>query len=246
MDRMLRLALAAALTLTLATAAKADVIFSNFGAGDAFGNSGRILEGEDVNSTADVDQAASFSVGASSYMLTDVALGIFVRDTPSIGTGPLDILIAEDDGGVPGNVLRTLAKNVNATGKQVLAAADDGSLMLNANSIYWVIADGKDTFDGSWNFNSIGDVGDTAGRTDNGPWNLRPDDDRYALRVEGRLVPEPATLSLLGLGAMGLLALGRRRESLGQGLVARRLRFMPSHARPRSNRGPYERSPFLS
>jgi hypothetical protein len=212
MKRMLPLAVAGALTVTFAASAQADVIFNNFGAGDAFGNSGRIIEGEDVNSIADVDQAASFAVGATSYMLTDVALGIFVRETPNVGTGPLDILIAEDDGGVPGNVLRTLPKNVNATGKQVLAATDDGSLLLEANTVYWVIADGKDTFDGAWYFNSIGDIGDTAGRSDLNPWNLRPDDDRYALRVEGRPVPEPGALTLLGLGTLGLLAPRWRRK----------------------------------
>jgi hypothetical protein len=68
--------------------------------------------------------------------------------------------------------------------------------------------DGQTTFDGSWNFNSVGDVGPTAGRSDGFPWNLRPQDDRMALRVEGNAVPEPASLGLLA--CVALLAPRRR------------------------------------
>lgn len=198
--------------LGLAAGAQAAIIFDNFGPGDAFADFGRILEGEGVGSIGNVDQASSFTVGPDSYFLTSVSLGIFVRSSPSIGTGPLDIVLAADAGGSPGATLRTFPLNVNVTGKQIVTGVDDGSFTLNANTTYWVIADGKGDFDGAWYFNTTGDVGLTAGRTNNGAWNLRPDDDRYALRVEGRVVPEPASLALLGLGILGSIGFARNRR----------------------------------
>jgi hypothetical protein len=122
-------------------------------------------------------------------------LGIFITDSPTVGTGPLDVIVAGDAAGSPGAVLRTLPINVNATGKQVITVVDDGTFLLDANTNYWIIADAEDSFRGSWNFNSIGDVGLTAGQSEGNPWNLRPDDDRYALRVEAQIIPEPSTLA---------------------------------------------------
>ncbi len=195
--------------MLVGSSTQAATIFNNFGPGDTFSNGGRIVQGPAVGTIGDVNQAASFTVGATDFLLTDIYLGIHVNDPPNVGTGPLDILVAADAGGSPGGILRTLPINVNSTGKQVITVVD-GAQILSANTTYWIIADGEGSFDGSWNFNSIGDVGLTAGQTEGNPWNLRPMDDRYALRVEGRVVPEPTSGFLTVLSAAGAWAIGRK------------------------------------
>jgi hypothetical protein len=202
----------ATLWLVVGTAftARADIVFNNFGAGDAFSDSGRLLQGESVGTIANVDQAVAFVVGANSYKLTSISLGIFADTSPNVGTGPLNVVLASDSGGLPGASLANQVLNVNTTGKQVVTATFGGSTQLNANTTYWVIADAQTTFDGSWNFNSIGDKGNTAGRSNNGPWDLRVNDDRMALRVQGTLVPEPASLAVIA-GMLGLILRRPRR-----------------------------------
>ncbi len=210
--------LLAALAVIPVSAARADIIFDNFGPGDSFGVVGRILEGENVNMIADVDQAASFVVGADGYLLTQISLGINVRSSPAIGTGPLDVILAADDGGLPGLTLQSFTIDVGATGNQVVTAAYPGTLLLEPGTTYWVIADARDTFDGAWNYNSIGDMGPTAGRSNLGAWNPHVPGERYAFRVEGRLVdvvvPESefALAGLMLLGAGGFTWMRRKRE----------------------------------
>lgn len=198
------------LGLGLPGSASAATIFDNFGPGNSFSASGRIVQGPAVGTIGDVDQASSFTVGATDFLLTNISLGINVQSPPNVGTGPLDVLLTTDAGGSPGAVLRTLPINVNSTGEQVITVVD-GTQILDANTTYWVVADGMGEFDGSWRFNDTGDVGLTAGRSNGNPWNVRPADDRYALRVEGRVVPEPATPWLLSLG-LGSLGIMRRRN----------------------------------
>jgi hypothetical protein len=197
--------------IAFAAAANADVVFSNFGPLDAFGDSGRLLQGPDVGTIGDVNQAAAFSVGPTGFYLTGVDLGINCGG-PGVNTGPINVVVAADAGGSPGAALRTTLVDVTLQGKQVISAAYDGSLPLTANTQYWVIADAEGTFDGGWNFNSIGDVGLTAGQTEGLAWNLRSDDTRYAFRVEGRPVPEAATVALLAAIGLSLATIrGRRR-----------------------------------
>jgi hypothetical protein len=198
------------LVAAVAATARADVIFNNLGAGDSFSAGGLILEGESVGMTADVDQAAAFTVGGSGAYLTGITLGVGVSDSPVNGSGPLDVILAADSGGLPGAALRTLPINVNTTGDQTVSVSDGGTLLLTAGTTYWVIADGKTTFDGAWRFNNTGDTGPTAGRNNGGGWNLHSvDGDRFAFRVEGRLTPEPASLLLVALALSGLLSCGR-------------------------------------
>ena len=196
--------------LAAAPAARGVVVFNNFGAANAFGDSGRLVQGPDVNTIGDVDQAVKFTVGAGGpFDLTSAALGIHAASSPAIGTGPVDVQLAADSAGLPGAVLASATVNVNATGKQLITANFPGLQQLSPNTSYWVIMNGQGAFDGGWNFNSTGDTGPTAGRSDGMAWNLRPDDTRMALRVEGNVIPEPAALGLLTTAAAALL---RRRR----------------------------------
>lgn len=191
--------------------AQAAVIFSNLGPGDSFSSSGRIVQGPAVGTIGDVNQASTFTVGPTDAFLTSVSLGINANDPPNTGTGPVEVGIAADAGGTPGAILRTLSANVGVSGEQLLTVADDGSLLLSAGTTYWVVMDGEAGFDGSWRFNTTGDIGLTAGQTEPNPWNVRIEDDRYALRVDGRLaVPEPTTVLLTLVGAVTALASRRR------------------------------------
>jgi hypothetical protein len=197
----------ALLVSALAANSRADIIFNNLGAGDSFSATGRIIQGESVGTIGNVDQAAAFTVGASPAYLTNITLGIGVSDPPNSGTGPLDVILAADSAGLPGSALRTLPINVDSTGDQAITVSDGGTLLLSPNTTYWVIADGKTSFDGAWRFNSTGDQGPTAGRTNNGAWNLHSiDGERYAFRVEGRVVPEPATATICLAGFLTLAA----------------------------------------
>jgi PEP-CTERM motif len=201
----------AALTISLVSVANADIVFNNFGAGDAFGNSGLLLQGPAVGTIGDVNQAAAFTVGPTGAMLTSIQLGISTGG-PGPGTGPIDVLLAADAAGLPGATLRSSLVNVNMTGKQVISAPFDGSLLLAANTTYWVVADAEGTFDGGWYLNTTGNTGPTAGQTEGFPWNLHAADQRFAFRVQGRLVPEPASLVLSASGVIAVLACGRRRR----------------------------------
>lgn len=189
--------------------AQAAVFFNNFGAGDDFSNVGRILEGPDVMSIGDVNQA-NFYVPMEAHTVESISLGIFVNDSPAIGTGLLNVVVAADAAGAPGAALQTLPIDVMSTGKQIVTATADGSLMLSAGTPYWIIADAEEAFRGSWNFNTIGDNDLTAGQSEPNPWNVRsPDEERYAMRIEG-VVPEPSTLLLVCAGLLGF-AFRRRR-----------------------------------
>ena len=203
-----------------ASSAFADVIYNNLGPGDTFSFSGRILTGPDHISFGDINQAASFSVGPTAHYLTDVVLGLGVRDTPASPFVPssVNVVVREDNSGAPGAGLLTLPYPITTPGDQAITVQDAGSVMLAANTDYWVIADAQGGFDGAWRFNNQGAMGLTAGQTNGNAWNLRPNDEMYALRVNGNpVVPEPATLLLACSGLVGLLGFlsrYRRPESL--------------------------------
>jgi hypothetical protein len=208
-------ALVALLSSAVASSSYATIVFSNFGTGLSFPDSGRILQGPLVGNIADVDQAASFINGPFATVVTDVKLGIYVdspTNSPFDGRGPLDIIIASDAAGLPGAALHTTSLNPNTYLTQIADAPIGATVTLAANTKYWIIADAKGTFDGAWEYNPINDFGPVAGRSNNGPWDLQnANDPRLVFQVEGRTIPEPATATILGIGLAASLCLRRTR-----------------------------------
>lgn len=210
--RVTRIAVLASCLMALTSACQAATIFNNLGPGDTFSVGGRVVQGPDVGTIGDVNQGSSFTVGSTDHYLTSLTLGISVMNPPQDGPGPIDIVLAADAGGAPGAALRTLPTNVGSPGDQLVTVVDDGSLLLDANTTYWVLMDGEGEFNGSWRFNVTGDMGLTAGQTEPNPWNPRAPEERYALRVEGRAaVPEPGTMAM-ALGLLTTVAATRRRS----------------------------------
>jgi hypothetical protein len=158
MKRLGKLVAPVTLALSLVSTAQGVVIFSNFGAGDSFSNTGLLLQGPAVGTIADVNQAAQFTVPAGDYALTQVELGLSIN-----GTGPLNIILAADGGGLPGATLVSAIVNVGAAGQQIVSSAL-APILLSGGTSYWVIADGEGALNGGWNFNNIGEIGLTAGQ----------------------------------------------------------------------------------
>lgn len=207
--RYTSLALAVVITAFCSTS-HADVVFNNFGPGDSFTGGGLILQGPGVGSIGDVNQAAAFTVGPTGAYLTGIDIGI-TAGGPGPSTGPIDIVLAADAAGLPGAALQNSIVNVTTTGQQIASAGYPGTLLLAPNTTYWVIADAEGSFDGGWDFNSIGETGPTAGQSEGFPWSLHNPEQRFVFRVEGRLIPEPVSSLLLMSGVAGM-TLGFRRR----------------------------------
>ena len=178
-----------------------------------FAISGRILSGPDHDAFGNINQATSFSVRPTAHYLTDVVLGLGVPDPPASPFVPssVNVVVAADAAGAPGAVRLTMPYSITTPGDQAISVQDAGSVLLDANTNYWVIAHAQGEFSRAWRFNSEGAMGLTAGQTNENAWNLRPNDEMLALRVEGnRAVPEPATLYL---ALLSLLVLPRRKHA---------------------------------
>ncbi len=197
----------AALTIIGTSAAQAAIIFDNFGPGDATAPGGRLVQGPDVGTIGDVDQAIKLRF-ATPVILSSATVAVSAVQG---GDGDVAFEIWTDVGGVPGVQILGIGSSITS-GVPTFTVPLFG-LQYQANTDYWFVVNSKNTFDGSWAFNSTGDQGITAGRTNGNPWNVRPIEDRYAIRLEGRFVnpvPEPSSMLQLGGGAIALIMLGRK------------------------------------
>jgi len=200
---MLRIAVVVLLGACVSMAAGSNMVYDNFGANWTYTtNTGYTISvGAPINT--DWDQGNSFSPSMSGYV-TDVWAAV----NHVTGDNTMELWLMDDNAGKPGNILETF-KFVDAMvpggfGNQnpPLHGTAAGTTYVDTKDTYWLIAStpGPNSWC-AWNYNSTNDNGPRAGRQNMGAWNISQST-KAAFAIA---IPEPGTLSLLALGALGLL-----------------------------------------
>lgn len=216
--------LVAASFCLLPPAAHADsVIFSDLAASSPIYSSGGYSIAGSTSTAGFVDPAFSFTVGASSYNLTQIDLAL---SNYSGTNGSVTVDLVNNSGGLPGSTVlgswtfSSLPAN-GSTNTTLQTQSGITGITLSAGTTYWLEAfvtnSSSNTFD-LWNYNNQGDTGTPAENTGAG----------FATGVTGAIgafdvlgtpvtaTPEPSSLLLLsaGLAALSLLAALTRHKNL--------------------------------
>ncbi len=183
---------------------------------------GRVAVGEyGFGSDYPLLQARPFTTGATAYNLTAVSFGTNLYH--AAGTGGISVSVYNNSGSVPGSAVAGGLNLFNATAANVDQMLNAGTTVtLAANSTYWFVAS-VDQSSGAtrywWNLtDSAAFDSDVAGY--GMPLSSANDASGWAayagsslqMQAYGTAVPEPATLSLFGLGGMGAWLARRKRQ----------------------------------
>ncbi len=213
-----------AVVLAGPTAARADIVFTNFGPSFLYD----VTEGNPIGNGQD-GTTNNYAEGETFTPINDYTLStIYVALSDAAGstnTDPLIVNLTTDAGDQPGTVLEsfTIAPGTLGTLGANNAPIALTSLLnpaLTAGTQYWVtVSDalGIDAF--IWNQNNSGDSADQAQSSDGGATWLSPSGNTPgAFEVDGTLVatvgaitPEPGSLVLLGSGALAFFGSRWRR-----------------------------------
>jgi hypothetical protein len=87
------------------------------------------------------------------------------------------------------------------------------TLLLQRGHTYWVLPLANGDTSASWNFNNTQRANFAmSSQTVPTTWTSFPNQFVGAMEINGTPVPEPSTLTLFGLGSLGLLGFGWRRR----------------------------------
>ncbi|HJT89704.1 MAG TPA: choice-of-anchor R domain-containing protein [Bryobacteraceae bacterium] len=182
--------------------ASADVVYTNFGAGDSY----------DTGNAYGLNQTTgeSFTPGAN-YEFTDVVLPMAEFN----GTTSADVYLESDSTGVPGTILDTLVQQSQITNSRSFITFDASpscaTCTLTAGTKYWIVAAGNSGV--YWFENNQGDKG--VATYNSSSWSYNSNGTSAAFQVDGTpltsAVPEPQYLPLLGAAFLAGVFLRRKR-----------------------------------
>lgn len=200
--------------------AGAGFIASDIGSGGTFNTlSGYNLTGPKVFTGQGYGLAVEFSVGGTAPVAFGSAtLALAYRG----GSNAADVVLAADNGGLPGTALETIhLSNISAIPSLVTATSTVHS-PLAPGSNYWLEAIATGDTNMTWFASSQGAANHLAYRLDTGsgpgPWGLAPGsaDPAFSISSVGvgnpAIVSAPPSLTLFGLGLAGLVGRGFLRK----------------------------------
>jgi hypothetical protein len=193
--------------------ARADVLFSNFGAGQTYQTGvGWTLSTQASSVGQNFAQGDAFTPSETANVTSvSAAIGLVT------GANFIELRLFTDAGGKPGTLLEsydfTGAMGNFGNANPPLTAASTVHPLLTAGQQYWLIAFPSQNTWAAWNFNNTGDTGPHALTSDNGTTYQVGTNTRGAFEVDGAFaIPEPTSLALAGIGFCGLLGYRWRRS----------------------------------
>ena len=199
MNRAFLKPLAISFVVTSAISANADILFNSFGASGS---------GYLPGNAWSIYSVQSFAIGFSvtgSYSLSEIDVALLSSASDQL----TKINLCSSNAGAPGSVIETLSVSPPSTGTRIALASTQHSLLTTGNYFITLVA-GDANAQSGWCWNSD-NATSTMLISPNGGSSWSSFTERTgALEVLGSAVPEPASIAVLGLGA---LALVRRRRT---------------------------------
>jgi hypothetical protein len=195
------------------------IVFNTFGEpGDKFDHSNVFGISGTNSSFGYVNEAMAFTPSSSVTLDTiRFAAGLF---TGSSSSTAIDVIVTTDSGGVPGTALETFS-SISVPGSPTIFTEDSVvHPSLDVGSTYWLVMQTHDPTTSAligWYFSNPAVPGEESTQfSPGGSWRTPAVTTLPAFEILGAstvtATPEPASLTLLGVGAAGLAGYGWQRR----------------------------------